>query len=211
MARLSEKDKKLIGMLLSPSWLSGLIAVIAGLIICIGVIAVFTASSSPIQRQLVAWQQNQPAEQIKPFIPDPNANKPTLQNSWPLLLVWSVIGLVVYTIAGTIIHSISKAEEMHESLGYVNANREKMIRLTAEHIILRILAAIGLGILISLLIKNVIPYSITAAHASAANVLSPEGALYALLSFSIVVLNLHLITIFLRLSLGRIRLFSEVI
>jgi ABC-type antimicrobial peptide transport system permease subunit len=211
MNGLTQKDKRIIGLLLSPSWLSALIAIIAGLVISIGVIAAFTANNSTIQRQLVSWQQNQPAEEIKPFAPDPAANKPTLKNSWPLLIVWSVIGLVVYTIAGAIIHSISKAEEMHESLGYVNADRDKMIRMTAQQLLLRVLAAIGLGVLVSLFIKTVIPYSITAAHASASDFFSVTGVLYLILSFAIVVVCLHLQTIFLRLSLGRVRLFSDVI
>jgi hypothetical protein len=86
-----------------------------------------------------------------------------------------------------------------------------MIKLTTEHVIMRVLAAISFGIILSLFIKNVIPYSITAAHASAADALSATGVLYALLSFSIVVVSLHLQTIFLRMSLGRARLFSDVI
>jgi hypothetical protein len=210
MNGVTSKDKKMIGLLLSPSWLSALVAIIAGLIISIGVIAAFTANNSSVQQQLISWQQNQPAEEIKPFTPDPEANKPSLKNSWPLLIVWSIIGLVVYMVAGTIVHSISKAEEMRESLGYVNANRDRMIRLTAEHVVLRVLAAITFGILVALLIKNVIPYSITAAHASAADFFSSTGVLYAILSFAIIVVTIHLQTIFLRMSLGRVRLFSEV-
>lgn len=211
MFRITQKDLKLIGLLISPSWLSALIGVVVGLFVCIGVIAVFTANDSSIQRQLVAWQQSQPVHSPEPYVPDPEANKPTLRNSWPLLIVWSVIGLVVYIIAGSIIHSVSKAKQIHESLGYVNANPDKMIKMEAEHIFLRVLAAISLGILVSLFIKTVLPYSITAAHASAADVLSVDGLLYALLSFAMIFVDLHLITIFLRLSLGRIRLFSDVI
>lgn len=211
MQNITAKDRKIIGILLSPSWLSGLVAVIAGLVISVGVIIAFNANNSSITQQLTSWQQSQPADAIKPFVRDPEANKPTLKNSWPLLIVWSIIGLAVYTIAATIIHSISKAEEVRESLGYVNANRDKIIKLEAEQILLRVLAAITLGILISLFIKTVVPYSITAAHASASDLISLTGALYALLSFAIVVVSLHLQTIFLRMSLGRIRLFSDVI
>ena len=209
MNNITEKDKKIIGMLLSPSWLSGLIAIVAGLVISIGVIVAFTANNSPVQQQLVAWQQNQPSEDVKPFTADPNANKPTLKNSWPLLIVWSFIGLVVYAGAAAAAHSFSKAEAMHESLGYVNVNRDKAIRMTAVHILLRALAAITLGILVTIFIKTVMPYAITAAHASAADFFSGTGVLYALLSFAIVAVTLHLQTIFLRLSLGRVRLFSS--
>jgi hypothetical protein len=208
MHGLETKDKKIISLLLSPSWFSGVLAVIVGLVLSVGVIVAFSANNSSIQQQLVSWQQNQP-EVARTYQPD--ANKPNLKNSWPLLIVWSVIGLIVYTIAGAIIHSISKAEQIHESLGYVHANPDKMIKLTTEHVIMRVLAAISFGIILSLFIKNVIPYSITAAHASAADALSATGVLYALLSFSIVVVSLHLQTIFLRMSLGRARLFSDVI
>lgn len=210
MNGVTSKDRKLIGLLLSPSWLSGLIAIVVALVMSAGVVIAFSANNSSVQQQLISWQQNQP-KQEKIYTPDPNANKPTLKNSWPLLIVWSIIGLIVYTIAGAIIHSISKAEKLHESLGYVNVDRDKMIKLTAEHILLRVLAALSLGALISVFFKVVVPYSVTAGHASAADVASANGFLYMVLAFAIVFFSLHLQTIFLRLSLGRVRMFSTVI
>lgn len=209
MTPIGNKNRKTISALLSPSWLSGMIAVLAGLFLTIGVIAVFSANTSSVQRQLSSWQQNQPDKPLHTGALTVE-EKPSLKNSWPLLLVWTIIGLVVYAIAGSIVHSISEAEEIHESLGYVNARPDAIIKLTVEHIVLRVLAAIVFGVLVSLFFKSVIPYSITAAHASASDLLSGTGVLYAFLAFAMVAVSLHLQTIFLRMSFGRPRLFSAV-
>jgi hypothetical protein len=207
MAWLHKEDKKLIGVLLSPSWLSGLLAVVIGLTISLGTLLAFSFNSSSVQQQLISWQQDQPAKPLHTGALV-STEKPTIKNSWPLFLVWTIIGLAVYSVAAALIHSISNAEKLHESLGYVNAQRDKMIRLTELQIGMRALGAAALGISISIFIKTVVPYSITAAHASAAEVLSVTGFLYALVSFAVIVICWHIVTIFTRLSFGRVRLFS---
>lgn len=209
MFKLSDQDRRLIGILLTPSWLSGLLVIVAGLVVCVGVIAAFEAHNSPIQQQLVAWQQNKPQPALTtPEQVLPENDKPSLRGSWPLLVVWSLIGLVVYAIATTIVGSIARAEQLRESLDDVHARPRDLLESTAEHILLRVVALIILLVLVQIFVKQLLPYSITAAHASAADVLSPSGALYALLSFAMVTISLHVQVIFLRLTVGRVRLFS---
>jgi hypothetical protein len=55
MHGLETKDKKIISLLLSPSWFSGVLAVIVGLVLSVGVIVAFSANNSSIQQQLVSW------------------------------------------------------------------------------------------------------------------------------------------------------------
>jgi hypothetical protein len=210
MFRLADDDRRHLGLLLTPSWLSGLVAVVVGLAFSIGVVVVFEANNSSLQQQLLAWQQNQPQKALT--TPDqtlPQSDKPTLQGSWPLLLLWSLAGLVIYAIAAAIVRSLARAEELRESLDYVNARPRAMLAETAEHLLLRGIAAVVLIVFLVAFWHQVVPYSITAAHASAADVLSLDGGLYALLSFALIALSIHVQTILLRLALGRARVFPE--
>lgn len=210
MFHLDKEDSKLLGLLLSPSWLSGLIAVVCGLTITIGVITAFSFNNSSIQQQLISRQQNEPKKPLtKPGEIAPNQDKTGLRHSWPLLIIWAGIGLVVYILVAWIVHSLSDAEALRESLGYVNAKPLVTLEIAFGHFILRFVAAVGLVIMVKIFIDQVIPYSITAAHASVIEAVSPYAFLYALLSFAIVVVSLHLQTIFLRLALGRPRVFSS--
>lgn len=210
MSRLSDEDRKAFELLVKPSWLSGLIAVIVGLVISIGVIVAFEAHNSTLQQQLMGWQQTRP----QPTLTTPGQtvvenDHPTLKGSWSLLLVWSLVGLLVYGLVATIVHSIGQAEGLRESLHYVNARPHTMLTSTAEHVLLRVIAAITLVVFAMAFWRQVIPYSIQASDASAADVISFYGLLYAVLSFALIALSLHAQTILLRLTMGRARLFSR--
>jgi hypothetical protein len=209
MPKLSAEDNRLLKLLLTPSWLSGLVAVVAGLVISVGVIGAFEANNSQLQQQLVAWQQTRPQPALAtPGQTVPQDNRPTGQNSWTLLLLWSLVGLVVYGLVATTARSLGRAEGLRESLNYVHANPRTLLAYTAEHLLLRSIAAIALVGFAAAFVKQVVPYGITAAHASAGDVMSLDGILYALLSFALIAMSLHLMTILLRLALGRVRVFS---
>src|ERR1035437_8162465 len=209
MLKFSEEDSRLLGLLLTPSWLSGLVAVVVGLVFSIGVITVFEVHNSPLQQQLVAWQSNQPPPVLTaPGQSLPENNRPTLKGSWSLLLLWSLVGLLVYGLVATIMHSVARAEGFRQSLRYVHANPSTMLASTTEHLLLRAIAAVTLISFAVAFWKQIVPYGITAADASAADVISFYGVLYALLSFGLIALGMHILVILLRLVLGRARVFS---
>lgn len=211
MALLDKQDRKLFGLLLKPSWLSGLIAIVAGLAVSLGVILAFSFNTSAVSQQLTRWQQDQPVK-VKPLTQPgqfvASEGRPQLKDTWPLLIFWAAIGLVVYVVTAALVHSASDAERLRESLGYVNANPRKQLETTAGHLFLRLVAFAILITLALVFYKQIVPYAITAAHASAVDIQSGTGALYMFLSFAIVAVSLHLETIFLRLSFGRPRLFA---
>lgn len=210
MLNLDKQDKKLFNLLLTPSWLSGTFAVVAGLVLSIGVILAFTFSSSAFQNQLEIWQQqNEPKRELtQPGTLVKADETPKLKDSWPLLVVWAGVGLLVYIITAAVVHGLSSAGALRQSMGYVHAKPLEDLKITVGHIILRIVAFITLIIMVRIFINDVVPYSITASHASASDLLSVTGFLYAFLAFALVVVSLHFQTIFLRLSLGRARIFS---
>jgi hypothetical protein len=210
MIKISTEDRRLIGLLLTPSWISGLVTVVAALVISIGVIIAFEAHSSLLQQHLLSWQQPASAQ---PVLTQPGQNltendHPSLKSTWPLLLIWSLVGLLVYLMVASIVHSANQAEELRESLDYVNARPHAVLASTAEHIVMRVVAVILFIIFAFTIWHQVVPYSIMASHASASDILSLDGGLYELLSFFLIAISLHIETILLRLSLGRARVFS---
>lgn len=205
---ISKQNQTIINQLLSPSVLSGMVALLAGLLITGGVLIAFTTHTSAVQQQLIAWQPHDtPRALTTPHQTLVENDKPTLKGSWPLLVVWSLVGLVVYGIAMAIAHSIGSAKELSDELEYVNAKPVLELEVAVEHFLTRLVSgAITISLLV-IFVKRVIPYSITAAHAAAAEILSISGIEYTVLSFAIVVVTLHITTVFARLAVGRARIF----
>lgn len=209
MALLSQDDAQALLKVLTPSWLSGLVAIVISLVLTVGVIVGFSMNNSTVNQQLAAWQQDQPEpDRTEPgeYLETP---KPTLQTTWPLMVVWAVIGLFVYSVAAAIIRSLTRAAELKESLNYVNAKPDIMLKTAVEHLMLRVVAGIVLIVLATVFMQQVVPYAITAAHASASDLVSLTGVLYVLLAFAVTTISLHMQVIFVRLTLGRIRIFSQ--
>lgn len=209
MPKLSQDDTQALLKVLTPSWLSGLVAVLVGLTLTAGVIVGFSMNNSVINQQLAAWQQDQPEpDRTEPgeYLETP---QPTLQTTWPLMVVWAVIGFFVYSVAAAVIRSLTRAAELKASLKYVNAQPDIVLKTAVEHILLRLVAGIVLVVLATVFIQQVVPYAITAALASAGDLVSVTGVAYALLAFTVLVLGLHLQAIFLRLTFGRIRIFTQ--
>lgn len=208
MHKLSREDRTLINQILTPSWLSGLIAVIAGLAICIGVGVAFHYNNTSVQQQIISWQQSKPQRALT--TPDQELeenDQPTLAGSWPLILLWSAVGLVVYAIAAYIVHSIQSAKQLKDSLGYTHTDRTTVIKSTIEHFLIRFIALLLFVGGCSLFVNRVIPYSITAARSAAVDLFSASGTVSFILSFASVTISLHILTVLLRLALARPRVF----
>lgn len=208
MLKLNADDSRLLRLLLTPSWLSGLIAVVVGLLFSVVVIVAFLMHNSAVNQQLVTLQLAQPSVAGAPGDVLPESSQATLQNSWPLLVVWGLVGVLVYALIATVMRSIVRAEGFRESLQYVHADRHTMLASTAEHVLVRaaaLAALIGFAVIIW---KHIIPYGVTAAYASAADPASLAGVLYALLSFGVIAFSVHILTVLLRLVFGRARIFS---
>ncbi len=210
MLKLTTEDRKVIGLLLSPSWLSAVIAITLALVISIGAIVAFEIHNDSLTQQLLTWQQtSKPQEKLTTPDQIVASEKPTIQTSWPLLVLWSMTGLLVYSIAAGIIHSFAKAEEVRESLNYMNSEPKALLATTAEHLILRVLGSILLVGSAIAFWKLIVPYSITASHAAAADLFSLDGVLFTLISFSLILVSAHALTICLRLALGTVRVFPD--
>lgn len=208
-AKTEINSKRDLNLLLTPSWLSGLIVVAAGLVLTVGVVLAFSFNNSQIQQQLVGLQNTVSPSLTLPGQTPPGGGNNSLQNTWPLLGFWAVVGLVVYLVVETVAKSVRQAMELRHEMDYVHARRDLIAKTAAEFVLIRAVAAVILLVLVQLFFKKALPYSITAAHAAASDLRSPGALLDALLAFSLVAVSLHVMVIFLRLSLRRARIFSN--
>ena len=160
-------NERRLRALLTPSWLSGLLAILGGLIVTGGVIIVFNFNNGPLRQQLITLENtnnSQPALTLPGQAPPETRN--SLQNTWPLFAFWGMVGLAVYFVVESIIKTITEAEEFSRELNYVHAKRAKMIWSLVEGLAFRFVSIIVWLIFLDLFIKRFIPYSITAAQAS---------------------------------------------
>ncbi|MDL2363198.1 MAG: hypothetical protein QFB86_02340 [Patescibacteria group bacterium] len=192
--------------LLTPSWVSALFIVIFSVGLTAGVIGVFLANTSDLQQYLTTLQQkDEPKPLTMPGQVLVEDDKPALLTSWPLMLVWGLTGLVVYSLATYAVQAITESVRFRQSLGYVNARPKQAVTEFIEHIILRGLASFIVIILLIVILRKVVPYCILAAHAAASDLVTLNGLEYTFVSAGVMAVSLHVLTIFVRLSLGRTR------
>ncbi len=209
--KTNKVNSRKIQELFTPSWLSGLLAILAGLVVSVGVILIFSLDNGQASLQLASYEHT--SSQPALTLPGQNVSGPgsnSLENTWPILAFWGMVGFFVYLLLEMILKMISNAEDFTKELNYVHTKRDALIRTTLEYVLARFISVVFWLIFINLFFKKIIPYTITASHASAGDFLSGSGILYAFLAFAVMALSLHLHAVFLRLSLGRPRAFSSV-
>ena len=206
--KLTSEDKHFIKAVLSPSWLSGLLIVLAGLFVTVGSIITFRLNHSTFKQYLLSWEQSHTNAVVNTTSKSTQSVHPTIQNSWPLFILWALVGLLTYVIAASVIRFILETIKFRRELNYAHANPQSMLISAIEHIVTRLLAAALLGFLISSFIYRILPYAINNTHLSASHIVSLSGAKYALISFVTIMLSAYVGSVLLRLAVGKARLFS---
>ncbi|HVA10633.1 MAG TPA: hypothetical protein VNG32_00505, partial [Candidatus Dormibacteraeota bacterium] len=133
----------------------------------------------------------------------------TLANSWPLILVWAVVGLVTYVIAAAVIRFILETVQLKRQLDYVHSNPRLMVEYIVEHLVMRLIAGLLLVMLVLLFVYHTLPYVISASRTSVGYSWSLNGARYAAISFILTALCTYAGSILLRLTLGKKRVFQR--
>lgn len=195
--------------LITPSWLSGITALSVALLLTGGAIIIFMTHAGVLQQHLLVWQQDQ--RQTALTTPDetlPENDRPSFGTSWPLIIGWGFVGLLIYGLSSYIVHTLQRTFRFNTTLKDMKRQPRHAMETLVEHLLLRIIATVALFGLLIVVVRRIIPYCVLIAHASASDFRSVHGFLYALLSVVVLVLSMHIITIFLRLSLGKIRIFS---
>lgn len=204
-------DKRWLRLLITPSWMSLLVSACCALGLVIGVIFASNYQGTSYQQQVSEIR----AQQINAQFSNDDAEFNGLEGNTfmdiaPLLVMWGVIGIVIYFFAVAIVQSLQHAAEFKTELGYVNASRDEMFRTALLHLGIRIVVA-GLWLLFILLFFNqIVPYAVNSVlAASAIGLLSLEGLLYLLLATVSIIVGMYIYTILLRLLFLKPRIFSK--
>lgn len=206
---LSPEDRWFIRKVVKPSWLSGLLSIVAGLVVAGGSIITFSLKHSAFTSDLLSWEQSRAHTTLSVAGQSTQNVNPSLANSWPLIIIWGFVGLLTYVIAAAIIRFILQTLQLRRELDYVHADPILMLKVTAEHIVMRIVAAILLICMTVFFIYRILPFAINAGHQSVDHHLTPAAAGYAVISFLLVTIGIHIGTILLRLLFGRARVYTS--
>jgi hypothetical protein len=205
---LTVEDQHFLRAVFTPSWLSGLVIVLVALIVTGGAITTFSLNHSAFKQDLIGWEQGH-SNSLSITGQSTQAVSPTLANSWPLIIVWAGVGLITYIVAASIVRFILETIEFRRQLDYVHADRISMLEVTVEHLVSRIVAAVLLLMTVLLFVYHLFPDAISAGRTSAADKLSIDGLKYAVFAFVMTAICTYFATVFLRLAIGKARVFSS--
>jgi hypothetical protein len=209
----STMRRRRLRALLTPSWLSLLLAVMVGFGIVAWVIVSFTLRHSGYTSQLLLHPNSN--EIAQPVLTLPGQNPPgvnttnSLQNTWPLIAFWAVVGLVVYFIVDMALNMINNFHEFEQELNYVHAKRNMILKATIELLIIRVIIVFLWLYFLNLFFKWLIPAAINLAHNSVQAINLYHAGLDVLYACLILIASMHLNAIFIRLILRRSRVFSQ--
>lgn len=202
-------DKKVLGALLLPSWLSGLIAVTCSILLIVGSIAL-THLGNTVQQSVLGLQHvyiQSPIGTKTATVSDNFASNIYL-NDVLLFLLWGSVGLMVYSIVQGILAEIKKANDLIHVLHYVHANRQKILRDAFERESVKVVAFVCWWLLFRYAIYTFAPYTIAAAHTLAIHPIEISAWLRSIYAAILCTLTLHVLTVLLRLALLRPRVFG---
>jgi hypothetical protein len=210
MLKTSDYDRRLIGLLLLPSWLSGLVAVCGGLAVTVASIVISRYQGSSLQLELFNYRAT-PAPNLTTSYQTvgTNLSANTFVSDLPLFLFWALAGLIVYLFASSLFGVLQNVAELKSELDYVHTDRRQLIDIALLHLAFR------LGVLLFWLpyllffFHHVVPYSIAAAHVASASLISLNGLMYSLLAFLVIAGSLHIHAILLRLLFLKPRVFTN--
>lgn len=208
---MKNPSSKALTLLLTPSWLSGFVAVVATLVVVVGTIIITRLQGSSLQKDFFVLDNanNVPsASETYQSLTSNLATNPIISNL-PLFLFWAGLGLVVYFLATSIYSALTEVAEVREEMGYVNDPRHQLVREAIQQMVLRVVTFAVWIVYLQVFLRMILPYTMAAAHVAGTNLSSLNGVEYGAIAFVVMILSLHLHTVLLRLAFLRPRLFDS--
>jgi hypothetical protein len=210
MPLFDQGRSKLIVSLLLPSWLSGIFALIIGLVIFWGPFLLIHYGTTA-QQGFIGL--NSAYQQSSLSVIEHNVSShflgSQLLSSVIFLAFWGAVGLVVYLLAYNTVRRAGDIFSLVKQLGYVHVVRHQLIQYHLRRGLLRILAVGAWCLLLPFLVYRLVPFSIAAAHASAMSGSLASNWLLSLLFCLCCILAIHVLIVLLRLMVLRTRLFGS--
>ena len=199
-------------LLLTPSAFSGFIDVVTGIAVTISTIIISSFQSSSFQQELFNYRSGQTANNLTYGSQRINQGLDSnlLLSNLPLLLFWALVGTVIYLFATSVVGALRNAAEFQDELEFVNADRNDLLKTAIFQLSIRLGVVFVWIFYIRFFFHSLLPYSIAAAHAaSSVGLVSINGLAYALLAFLVLVIGMHIHTVFFRTLLLKPRIFTK--
>jgi hypothetical protein len=202
-------DRKLLGVFLRPSWLSGLISLLVGVTVIVSTI-LLTRVGNTVQQSLLGLHNVYNASSVGRSVETVTNNfaQNSDLNNVLLFLMWGSVGLLVYSIVQGVAKELHDADRLLRELEEVPASRSSILHDLFLRAIIRLVSLACWWILLRFTIYELFPYTIAAAHISALNPANAGDWTQTLLAGLGCMLAMHGLTIFLRLTFLRARLFG---
>lgn len=202
-------DKRLFKDLVLPSWLSGLLAISVSVIL-IGLTVALTHFSNTVKQSLLGLQHvsTQSSVGAKAIMVSDNFASNAALNNVLIFLLWGSIGLMVFSIVQAILTEVRRANNVIRELNYVNADRRSILREAFMRETIKVIAFVLFWLLVRYAIYTAAPYTIAVAHTLAVHpgeIATWGRIIYAAL---LCILTLHILTVLLRLTFLRPRMFG---
>jgi L-cystine uptake protein TcyP (sodium:dicarboxylate symporter family) len=200
------QDQKDLDTLLTPSWLSGFVTVVASLLVVFGSLGLLYFKTKDFQL-LTVLQASDSTGAHSQAISD-NFSSSSLVSDVPLFIFWAGVGVVAYAFTIAIINALQSAAFMQEELGYLHADRQKLLRYAAERLGVRLVALVAWFVYLNYTVHRLVPYAMAVAYAGTTESNWLKGGVLIFGSTLMLIIVFHLHTILLRLIALRPRLFG---
>lgn len=205
--QLSNHTKQLLRLLLVPSWFSASVSILLSMGATFGILFASRYEGSELQQQFLNWQATSTEDTLGTAAGSLQQNTADLVSIIVLFIFWYAVGTVIYLLAVAIYNTIRSANEAHQHLYYINTSRSAFLRALYVELALRFASLTAWVWYAVISLKIVIPYLLGAVHI--ADVHYPSIGAVCLLAVATLGLLVatHLHVIFLRLFLGKPRVF----
>jgi hypothetical protein len=192
--------------LLSPSLLSGFIAVTIGLLVE-GTAVAIALSGSALNQELFSAHQASAGTFTDYHTILNNLGRYQFINDLPIYLFWIGNGVVVYLLTMWVYRGLAKGVRIEHELKYVHINQKSLLMHTMIDFCIRVITTICGLFFIKYSFDYLLPYALKTAHTFATAVTIVNFA-FTLLSVVLIIVACGVITVGLRLLALRYRLFS---
>lgn len=205
----TDDNHKLWVALLTPSWLSGLVVVIASLAVMVITLVTLNFPGSSLQVLLNDQKSNvQSGLSNTSSTISSNFSSSELISDIPLFILWGCVGLLAYSFATSVVGAFQTAHDFRAELHYTNLNRRQLLIHAWRQLATRIATLVVWFLLIHLTIRIILPYAVALTQFAGGTVGLANTILNAGVAFVVLTLCLHLHTIVLRLIFLRPRILS---
>jgi hypothetical protein len=198
---------KLIAVLLSPSWSSGILTVLITLLVVGGTILLAHIGGATQQSLLglhTVYRHSSIGTSTNTVGKHLSSN--TIFNNGILFVLWGSVGLVVYSVVQGMANELKNTDDLLRELKYVHIDRHKVVFEAVLRGVIRFAALAAWWILAWLMLHKIFPYAIATAHISAYNLANTQDWFRTVLSLVYCLLSIHALIVLVRLIVLRPRL-----